>query len=284
MGKSWKDKIFQFSFRSRPLIIYSSIAVGVLVLLLICFKLGEKSAPVFGAVGFYFLYIPIWLILSIAVLKLLSLTVKALRIGLVILFFLGLFLIFVADRPVEGLLALGPVGFVMVAILNFIFTTLLISLAPGILAGLFVGVLLGSRGDSGLALIVGFITLIVVTGAVFNFIWKWVIPFSIGFSISLLIGQIVGAMVSVIFSGYRLVIPNISDFVSDISNLELSRLSRSINIISNSVKSLFESIKLFWQNYPIIFIGAAIFGIVFAAILGNDDKKKSQVRETSAAT
>ncbi len=275
MAKGLIKKVFTVSFKSKPVIKYSTIAFGSLILLLIIFKLVATSSPVFGTIGFYFLFIPLWLIASIGILKLLSLTAKILSIVLGILFITGLIFIFAADKPVEGMLALGPVGIVIVFLLNIIITSFLISLIPGVLAGLFVGGFIASKADSGLAFLLGLIVLVVVTAAIFKFIWKWVIPFSIGFSISLFVGNIIGAVVSVIFSSYRIVTPDITRFVSNLSRFQLSRPGRGIEIILRSLENLWESIKIFWNNYTVIFIGAVIFGIVFAAVLGSEKDEKN---------
>lgn len=275
MAKDLIKKVFTVSFKSKPVLIYSSIAVGTLILLVIVFKLVATSSPVFGTIGFYFLFVPLWLVASIGILKLLSLTAKILSIVLAILFITGLIFIFVADKPVEGMLALGPVGIVIVFLLNIIITSLLISLIPGVLAGLFVGGFIASEVDSGLAFLFGLIVLVVVTVAIFNFICEWVIPFSIGFSISLFAGNIVGAVVSLIFSSYRIITPDITRFVSNLSRFKLSRPGRGIEIILGNLENLWESIKIFWNNYPVIFIGAVIFGIVFAAVLGSEKDEKN---------
>jgi hypothetical protein len=279
MANDFIKKVFTISFKSKPVIKYTAIGFGVLIILLIGFKIISESSHTFGTVGFYFLYIPLWIISSIAILKLLSLIVKALRIGLVILFILGIFLIFVADRPMEGILALGPVGIVILFLLNIVITTLLISLVPGVLAGIFVGGFIADKVNPVFGLIAGLIVLVGITSAIFDFIWRWVIPFSIGFSISLFVGNVVAAFVSLIFSSYKVSVPNITEFVSDVSRVKLSRLSRGIQIISESFASLWESIKVFWERYPVIFVGAVIFGIVFAAILGSEEEEDNNKKK-----
>ena len=151
MAEGFLSKIFTEDFRSKPIAKYAAIGVVIFFVLIIGLKLTAKSSPGIDTAGFYILYIPLWLIFSIAILQLLSQIANMLRVGVVILFFVGLFMIFVADSPVEGIMALGPVGIVIIAILNFIITTLAISLVPGILAGLAVGALMG--GGSSLAVI-----------------------------------------------------------------------------------------------------------------------------------
>ena len=80
------------------------------------------------------------------------------------------------------------------------------------------------------------------------------------------------AMVGVLFSSYQLEIPDISTFMSRISDLDFSKMSRSVQVVSKSAEALGESLKIFWQRYPLIFIGAVIFGIVFAAVLGGEEQ------------
>jgi len=279
MAKGFFSRVFTLDFRSKPVMAYTLMGFGTFLLLIVAFKLASRSSTAIGTAGFYILYIPLWLIFSIAVLLLLSLIANILRIGLVVLFILGIFMIFVADKPIEGIMALGPVGIVMITILNFIITTLVISLVPGILAGVAVGALVGSGSDSGLAVLLGIAAFIAITAAVFNFIWKFLIPFSIGFSISLLVGKIVAVIVSVFFTSYNVDIPNISDFISRISSLDFSRISRSVRVVSRSLESLGESLKIFWQRYPVIFIGAIIFGLAFAAVLSSDEEEKEESKD-----
>jgi hypothetical protein len=201
---------------------------------------------------------------------LISFSVKVVIAIFSVLFLIGLFYVFVADKPLEGIVAMGPLGIVIGFIFNIILTTLFISLVPGVLAGIFVGGLVSGGSDSGLAFIVGLVVLIAVTSMVFTFIWRWVIPFSIGFTISLFIGKVVLIFVTIFFPGYRVDIPNMTEFLSD---LRFTRIDRAVRSISNGLERLWDSIGIFWKNYPVIFIGAIIFGIVFAAALGEEEEK-----------
>lgn len=264
------NKRFPIPPPSKSIFRYAGIALIILLILVIGFKLASKSSPVYGKIGFYMVFIPLWIGISIAILMVLSMIEKILRFSLIILTILGIILIFGADRPIEGLMALGPVGLIMIALLNLLLITVLISLLPGIIVGV-VALFVVSEASPELGVLVGLITLVAVTISVFKFIWEWVIPFSIGFSICLLVGKIVSAIVSLIFIGNRIIIPNTSAILSSIKS---SRGLGKIGAVFDGLDNLWEGIKLFWSNYPVIFIGAVIFGFLFAGMLNSDEDKE----------
>jgi len=170
---------------------YSGIAFGVIFALTVLSAIIFGPGSSFNRIGFYILFIPLWILASIGVFKLLFLFIRILLIVMGVLCLIGFLLIISGERTLEGILTLGPVGFFVAFILGIVFSTFLISLLPGLLAGLFVGGFISDKIDSALGLICGLGVLIVVTGAVFQFIWRWIIPFSVGFSISLSLGQII---------------------------------------------------------------------------------------------
>ncbi len=248
---------------------YIGIAAGILIALALGLKLASKSSYVFGKIGFYTLYIPLWLVISIAILILLALIAKVVTIIFFGLFLLGMFLIFVADRPVEGLLALGPVGIFALAVLNFIIMTLLLSAIPGIVAGIVAYVVI-AKSDPSWAAIIALIAFLAVTAAAFNFIWKFLIPFSLGFSISLAVGKIVAAAVSLIFAGNNIFLPRSTALLAPTRPI---RSIRDVGIVFDKLERYWEGVKIFWDKYPVVFIGAVLFGFAFTALwnYGDDD-------------
>jgi hypothetical protein len=54
----------------------------------------------------------------------------------------------------------------------------------------------------------------------------------------------------------------------------LSDISETLETIWKSLQYFLDSIKDFWESYPLIFIGAIIMGIVFAIRVNSKKEKK----------
>jgi hypothetical protein len=134
---------------------YSGIAFGVIFALTVLSAIIFGPGSSFNRIGFYILFIPLWILASIGVFKLLFLFIRILLIVMGVLCLIGFLLIISGERTLEGILTLSPVGFFVAFILGIVFSTFLISLLTGLLAGLFVGGFISDKIDSALGLICG---------------------------------------------------------------------------------------------------------------------------------
>jgi hypothetical protein len=211
----------------------------------------------FTKIGYYVIFIPVWVLLILVVAVILEFMYDLFISALGILFFIGLFLIF-SDHSLAGLASLGIFGYIIILIILTGFVSLLVTLIPGIIAGIYTVIALSDSGD--FSIIAGIIVFIIVTSLIWTIISRILIPFSVGFWIGMVTANLASIIASSLFVFQRL--PTLLDFGDSSLNSPPSDLSQLFEWAEDIVTYLLDYVLFQFEHFMFITIICILMGIL----------------------